>query len=191
MALGAILLAAFLGAFALRKLLEHSFVLSISESSQPKRQFFLDFSLSLTIGFAVMIFNMAVFKFPIESGLKVVLGCGVAGFFLSLDSSLARERTVIHRALAADMVLPPPTRLYPMTRKFSLVASTAALSVSAIIGLVISGDVAWLVKIGQRPMAVTQEQQAVIFEVFFVMAVLLIWVVNLIIILFPELETPL
>lgn len=126
-------------------------------------------------------FNMAVFKFPVSSGLKVVLGCSVAGFFLSLDTSLARERTVIHQILATDVVLPPPTRLYPMTRKFSLVAFTATLFVSGIIGLVISGDVAWLAKIGQSSVAVTQAQQAVIFELIFVMAVLLIWVVNLII----------
>jgi len=179
--LGVIVLAAFLGAFASRKSLEHSFVLSASEPSQPKRQFSLDFLLSLTVGLAVMIFNMAVFKFPVSSGLKVVLGCSVAGFFLSLDTSLARERAVIQKVLATDMVLPPPTRLYPMTRKFSLVAFTAILFVSAIIGLVISGDVAWLAKIGQSSMSVTQAQQAVTFEVFFVMAVLLIWVVNLII----------
>jgi sigma-B regulation protein RsbU (phosphoserine phosphatase) len=67
-----------------------------------------------------------------------------------------------------------------MTRKFSLVAFAATLFVSAIIGLVISGDVAWLAKIGQSSMAATRAQQAVIFEVFFVMTVLLIWVVNLI-----------
>jgi sigma-B regulation protein RsbU (phosphoserine phosphatase) len=179
--LGAILLVAFVGAFALRKLLEASIVLSASEPSQPKRQFFLDFSLSLAVGLGVMIFNMAVFKFPAVSGLKVVLGCGVAGFFLSLDTSLARERAVIQEVLTGDMLLPPPTRLYPMTRKFSLVALAATLFVAAIIGLVISGDVAWLAKIGQSSMSVTQAQQAVTFEVFFVMAVLLVWVVNLII----------
>ncbi|MGD8255191.1 MAG: SpoIIE family protein phosphatase, partial [Syntrophobacterales bacterium] len=164
----------------MRKTLENAFVLSASEPYQPKRQFFLDFSLSLAIGLAVMVFNMVVFKFPVSSGLKVVLGYSVAGFFLSLDTSLARERIVILQTLATDTVLPPPTRLYPMTRKFSLVAFAATLFVSAIIGLVISGDVAWLAKIGQSSMAATRAQQAVIFEVFFVMTVLLIWVVNLI-----------
>jgi hypothetical protein len=98
--LGVILLVAFLGALVLRKLLEASVVLSASEPSQPKRQFFLDFSLSLAVGLGVMTFNMAVFKFPAVSGLKVVLGCGVAGFFLSLDTSLARERAVIQEVLA-------------------------------------------------------------------------------------------
>jgi sigma-B regulation protein RsbU (phosphoserine phosphatase) len=68
-----------------------------------------------------------------------------------------------------------------MTRKFSLVAFTATLFVSAIIGLVISGDISWLAEISQSGMSVAQAQQAVIYEVFFVMAVLLAWVVNLII----------
>ncbi len=52
--LGVILLAAFLGAFALRKLLEPSVVLSASKPSQPKRQFLLDFSLSLAAGLGVL-----------------------------------------------------------------------------------------------------------------------------------------
>jgi len=179
--LGAIILTAFLVTFALRKPLQHSFVLSSPEPVQPKRQFFLDFLLSLAVGLTVMIFNMAVFNFPALSGLKVVLGCGLAGFFLSLDTSLARERSIIHQALARDLVLTQPRRLYSMTRKFSLVALTATLFVSAVIGLVIAGDVAWLAKIGQSGMSVTQAQQSVTLEVFFVMAVLLIWVVNLII----------
>ncbi len=181
MTLGVIILVAYLGALALRKPLVQSFVLSAPEPSQPKIQFFLDFSLSLAVGLSVMIFNMAVFDFPALSGLKVVLGCGVAGFFLALDASLSRERAIIHEALDREMVIPPPTRLYPMTRKFSLVALTTALFVAAVLGLVISGDVAWLAKIGQSGMSVTQAQQSVTLEVFFVMAVLLVWVVNLII----------
>ena len=179
--LGVILLTAYLVALALRKPLVQSFVFTAPEPSQPKRQFYLDFSLSLAVGLAVMIFNMAVFDFPVPSGLKVVLGCGVAGFFLALDESLSRERTIILEALDRDMRLPPPTRLFSMTRKFSLVALTTALFVAAILGLVVSGDVAWLAKIGQSGMSITQAQQSVTLEVFFVMAVLLVWVVNLII----------
>jgi sigma-B regulation protein RsbU (phosphoserine phosphatase) len=67
-----------------------------------------------------------------------------------------------------------------MTRKFSLVAFTATLFVAAIIGLVVSGDISWLAQIGQSGMSVAQAQQAVMYEVFFVMIVLLAWVVNLI-----------
>ena len=128
-----------------------------------------------------MFYNIMVYSFPALSGLKVVLGCCIAGFFLSLDTALARERAVIHKAYNSNKFLSPPKRLYPMTRKFSLVALAATLFVAAIIGLVISGDVVWLAKIDQSGMSVAQAQQSVTYEVFFVMVVLLFWVVNLII----------
>ena len=179
--LGVILLTAFLAALAVRTPLERWFVLSRDETSQPKRQFVLDFILCLTVGSAVMFYNIMVYNFPVVSGLKVVLGCGIAGFFLSLDTALARERAVIHRAYNSNRFLSPPKRLYPMTRTFSLVAFAATLFVAAIIGLVISGDVAWLAKIGQSGMSVAQAQQSVTYEVFFVMVVLLVWIVNLIV----------
>ena len=181
MVLGVILLTGFLAALAVRTPLERWFVLSIEQTSQPKRQFVLDFILCLVVGSAVMLYNFMVYNFPAVSGFKVVLGCGIAGFFLALDTALARERAVIHQAYNSNELLSPPKRLYPMTRKFSLVAFAATLFVAAIIGLVISGDVIWLAKIGQSGMSVAQAQRSVTYEIFFVMIVLLVWVVNLIV----------
>jgi sigma-B regulation protein RsbU (phosphoserine phosphatase) len=158
-----------------------SFVLSRSETSQPRRQCVLDFILCVAVGFAVMFYNIMVYNFPIASGLKVVLGCAIAGFFLSLDTALARERAVIYQTYKSHRFLSPPKRLYPMTRKFFVVALAAALFVAAIIGLVIAGDVFWLAQIGQSGMSLAQAQRSVTYEVFFVMIVLLVWVVNLIV----------
>ena len=156
-------------------------MLSVPETSQPKRQCVLDFMLCFAVGVAVMSYNIMVYNFPIVSGLKVVLGCAIAGFFLSLDTALERERAVIHQAYKNNRVLSPPKRLYPMTRKFLVVALAAALFVATIIGLVIAGDVSWLAQIGQSGMSLAQAQRSVTYEVFFVMIVLLAWVVNLII----------
>ena len=181
MVLGVILLSAFLAAFVVRTPLERRFVFSVPETSQPKRQFVLDLILCLAVGFAVMFYNFMVYNFPAISGFKVVLGCTIVGFFLSLDTALARERAVIRQAYKSNSFLSPPKRLYPMTRKFSLVAFTATLFVAAIIGLVITGDVSWLARIGQDEMLIAQAQRSVTFEVFFVMIVLLVWIVNLIV----------
>jgi sigma-B regulation protein RsbU (phosphoserine phosphatase) len=128
-----------------------------------------------------MFYNIMVYNFPIVSGLKVVLGCAIAGFFLSLDTALERERAIIHQAYKSDRFLSPPKRLYPMTRKFFVVALAAALFVAAIIGLLIAGDVSWLAKIGQSGMSLAEAQRSVTYEVFFVMIVLLVWIVNLIV----------
>ena len=66
-----------------------------------------------------------------------MVGCTIAGFFLALDTALARERIVIRDAVARDHVLPPPERLYSMSKKFSLVALAVTVFVSLILTLVI------------------------------------------------------
>ena len=179
--LGVSLLIPFVAALALRGPLTRLFVTSATPIAQPKRQFQLDLVLCLTVGFAVVVYNTLAYGFPAPSGISLMLGCLVIGFFIALDMALARERSVIYDALAEDSVLPPPRRLYSMTRKFSLVALTAILFVSLILGLVIAKDVVWLAKIEQSGMSIVQAQLSVVGEVLFVMAVLLVAVVNLII----------
>jgi len=88
--LGAILFLSFLAVLALRKPIENRFVLSAAKTSQPERQFLMDLGLCLTAGMLAMAFNIAAFGFPIASGIKLMIGCAVAGFFLSLDTALAR-----------------------------------------------------------------------------------------------------
>jgi sigma-B regulation protein RsbU (phosphoserine phosphatase) len=179
--LGVSLLIPFLAALALRRFLTRLFVISATPIAQPRRQFQLDLVLFLTAGFAVVVYNTLAYGFPAPSGISLMLGCLVIGFFIAMDMALARERSVIYDALAKDSALPPPRRLYSMTRKFSLVALTAILFVSLILGLVIAKDVVWLAKIEQSGMSIVQAQLSVVGEVLFVMAVLLVAVINLII----------
>ena len=179
--LGVSLLIPFTAALALRRPLENRFVVSQPRIVQPRKQFFFDFALCLTAGFVVVVYNTLAYAFPAASGISLMIGCAVVAFFLSMDLALARERKVIYDALAEDRVLPPPKRLYSMTRKFSLVALTATLFVSLILGLVIARDVVWLAEIEQSGMSVTQAQLSVMREVLFIMAVLLVAIVNLII----------
>lgn len=179
--LGVSLLIPFVAALALRRPLVNRFVASQPQIVQPKKQFYLDFTLCLAAGSAVAVYNAFAHGFPAPSGISLLLGCAVVGFFLGMDMALARERKVIYAALAEDRLLPPPKRLYSMTRKFSLVALTATLFVSLILGLVIARDVVWLAEIEQSGMTVTQAQLSVMREVLFVMAVLLVAMVNLII----------
>lgn len=180
--LGAILTTAFVLAFIVRRPIERLFVISSSDDLQPNRQFFTDIAIYLVVGFAVILCNKVFFDFPlIISGGKLFLGCVVIGFFSSLDMALARERAVIQRALTQDEVLSPPTHLYSMTRKFSLIAITATLFVAIIIVLIFSRDIVWLSKIEQSVIAMAKAQRSVIIEIFFIMSILLGMVVNLII----------
>ena len=179
--LGVIISVPFAAAFLVRGLLERSLVLSAPPPAQPERQLALDFCLALAAGVSAMTYNHLAYDFPfVGSGLKLALGCAVAGFFISLDMALTRERTVIRNAMASALDHRPPKRLYSMTRKFSLFAFIATISVAGIIGLVISGDVSWLAKIEREGISPGEARLSVMSEVFFVMAVLLAWVVNLV-----------
>jgi sigma-B regulation protein RsbU (phosphoserine phosphatase) len=179
--LGVIISLAFLIVLVLRKPLERSFVEAAEETSQSKRQFLLDLSLYFLVGIFASAYNVAFFNFPLYSTGSLIFGCLIAGYFLSLDTALARERKVIHDASARDHVLPPPERLYSMTRKFSLVALTATVLVSIVLFLVFSRDIIWLSEIGHDESALARAQLAVAYEILFIMGVLLALVVNLII----------
>ena len=89
--LGVILLLSFMAVLALRKVLENRFVLSTATTSRPERQFLMDLSLALLAGILAMTFNWFAFGFPIASGIKLMIGCAVAGFFLSLDTACIRK----------------------------------------------------------------------------------------------------
>jgi len=128
-----------------------------------------------------MVYNYLMYDFPlVGSGLKLVLGCVVAGFFISLDMALIRERSIIQHAMALALDHRPPKHLYSMIRRFSFFALIATLSVAGVIGLVLSGDVSWLAKIEQKGITPGEARLSIMTEVFFVMAVLMAWVVNLI-----------
>jgi sigma-B regulation protein RsbU (phosphoserine phosphatase) len=179
--LGATLTTFFVAAWSLRRPLERFFIFKASVSIQPRRQFLMDMSLCLGTGFSIAIFNALYFGFPfMGSGSKLILGFIVIGFFSSLDMALARERTVISESFKRKSEVDPPKRLYSMTRKFAFVAVTSALFVAVIIIVVISRDFAWLAGIEPDPVSLAQARESVMYEVLFIMVVLLGLLVNLI-----------
>ena len=179
--LGVIILIPFTTALALQRFFENRLVDSRPLMIQPRKQFFLELALCMAAGTAAAMIGILVYGFPISGAFSLLLGCAVVGFFLGLDMALARERKIISDTLAQNRALPPPKRLYSITRKFSMVALITILFVSLVLGLVISRDVAWLSKIEENNMSLAQAQLSVMREVFFVMGVLLAAIINLIV----------
>jgi len=179
--LGLILLVAYTAALISRGLLVKRFVLPAVETSQPRRQFTLDLLLSLMAGILVSIYNMLVLGFPISSTLSLLTGCLMAGFFLALDTALAREREIILGILDLNKAQEPPKHLYSMTRKFFLAALTSVLFFSIVLVLVFTRDIVWLTGLDTTDTSLAAAQMSVAYEVFFVMVVMLILVINLIV----------
>ncbi len=179
--LGINILIAYTIALLLRFGLEERVVAAAGKARQPSRQFSFDFGLSLVAGIVAGALNFFLHGFPLLSTLSLVYGVLIYGFFAALDMALERERRIIRKALKANAGLPPPRRLYSMTRRFSLVAVATALCLSIVNVSVIARDMAWLTKVGTDPGATRAAILSVTYEILFIMAVLLALVVNLIV----------
>jgi sigma-B regulation protein RsbU (phosphoserine phosphatase) len=179
--LGVIILSSFLVALVVRVPLERHYVQRAPEISQPKRSFVLEIGYSLFVGVLGSVYNSIIYGFPSYSALSLLVGCTVAGFFIGLDSALTRERKVIRLAMSRDHTLPLPKHLFSMTRKFSFVALVTTLFISVVLIMVFTRDIVWLTGIGQDEAAIADAQLSVTYEIFFIMAVLTVLVVNLII----------
>lgn len=179
--MGATTIGSFVLAFLARRPLEPRWVRSATPIHQPPRQFWLEYVVVVGTGLFVMFFNRVAFGIPVSFGLRFFIGYVAAGFFLSLDMALARERRVIRETIQSDAVWLPPDRLYPMTRKFLAVALGVIALVVTILILVLSRDVIWLIEVGENHLVSPgYATWSVLKEIFFIMAVLLVMVVNLI-----------
>jgi sigma-B regulation protein RsbU (phosphoserine phosphatase) len=179
--LGTIILASFLVALALGIPFRLHYVRRAAEISQAKRTFMLELGVCLFAGVLLNTYNLIHYALPLFNTISMMVGCAVAGFFIGLDSSLARERYLILQAMSRADTLPLPKRLFSMTRKFSFVALTTALFVALVLILVFTRDIVWLSKIGQDAASIAHAQMSVTTEIFFIMVILMVLVVNLII----------
>ena len=141
----------------------------------------LELGICLLAGVLINAYNFVVYDLPFWSSMSMMIGCSVAGFFIGLDSALAQERKVIQESMAVTRNQPLPNRLFSMTRKFSFVALITTLFVTLVLAMVFARDIVWLSKIAQDEASIIEAQLSVTLEIFFIMAVLMVLVVNLII----------
>ncbi len=180
-ALGAHILTAFAVALILRHPLERRLVTAAPEIDQSARQFMLDQGLGAVAALVAAGLNHFRFGFPAGSTLSLIFGVMFYTFFVALDTALAREHATILKVAGEGRALPVPRRLFPMTRRFTLVAVATALCVSVVNVLVIARDMSWLTTIGDDPAARRDAILSVTGEVLFIMAVMLGLAVNLIV----------
>lgn len=178
--LGIIIGGGFLPLLLLRPFLANSFVNKAAGVSQPKRAFILDFCTCVGAATVINIYNLLYLGFPPVSLISLFIGCVISGFFIGMNSSLRQERVVILQAMAAEQDRPVPRRFFPMTRKFTYIAVTTSLFVSLVLIMVFTRDVEWLATTARDAESISDAKMSVILEIFFIMGVLLILLVNLI-----------
>ncbi len=149
--LGLHLFVSFLLAFLIRPFLLRSLVSKRAPLDQPRRRFFVEFCLFVTVGVGLTVHNMLVDHFPMGSGLKLSIGCAALGLFATIDLVLAAERTTIHSCPEERDEHCPP-RFTSLTRKFSIFSVTSIILVNGVLLLVMLRDVQWISDMGEEGM---------------------------------------
>ena len=163
-------------AFAVIGVVRHFGIQRITQQplkKQSSRQFQLDLTLYLSAGVGLMIYNSLMHGFPLESGLKVVLGTLVTGFMASCDLALRREYYMANQGLQFQ----PDENPFPLSHKFAWFASITLLTVLATVFLVVTKDLEWLATDGA---AIDHKlaQRYILAELGFVIAVFLSYALN-------------
>lgn len=179
--LGLIILAPMAVAYLLRGRLEHALVDPLPAIKRSAAQFRMEFGLFSISGLIMALTLLFLFRFPfLHSGLKLMVGIVTAGLFAGLDMALARERLIIKASKNGHGNFDPPQRFSPLSRKLSLTATYILLLSTGLILLVLFRDIYWLAGHDLTMASVEELGIAIFTDVLFVMAFLLVMVINLV-----------
>lgn len=179
--LGIIIFIPMIAAWLLRPYLQRKLVDAAPSLRQPLRQFQMDVALFIASSLGSALILLVVYNFPLLlSGSKLVLGIFTVGLFAGLDTSLARERLNIGRALSGEAAYAPPERIMTITRKFSMISLLILGLSTGIILLVIIRDMNWLAEQDLNMFTIEMLSRSVLIEILFVMGFLTVMVTNLV-----------
>ncbi len=121
--------------------------------------------------------NSIFYDFPVESGLKMVLGFTALGFFTATDLALHQERKLARLFQDQGITLTPDRSYFPLVGKFTLFSATSTLFMIGIFFLLINKDLDWLMRM-EQDLTTTQAQHTILAEFAFVGLVLLGYMLN-------------
>ncbi len=140
---------------------------------KPWHYLLLDLSMWFFAGMLVTLWNAFHYDFPLESGLKIVLGCLTLGIFSASYIALKIENELIHRlSESGDLKAPlKENDFFSITTKFLIFALLSITVVTGVLLLLIYKDFNFVIE------ALSMEQPFefiwVVREILFVMTVLL------------------
>lgn len=156
-------------ALGLRPILLRTLAAVATVQVRVRRQVWIDLGSHVAVGLGLTVFNHLVYSFPLESGLKLLVGLLTLGIFYALDLALITERTLLEQAAARGQRLLVSFRVQSLTRSFAMVAVAVLGLVGAIFYLVINKDLAWLITV---PVAQLHDaQRSILKEVLFIVGV--------------------
>ena len=146
---------------------------------QVQSALILEMVLFITAGVVLTIVNMVAFGFPIESGLKLIVGILGLGFFAAVDLALEAERHVAEKISHSDSEIDPEQNYFPLTAKMTLFASVILCVVVGVFLLLVVKDLDWLVSVGDS-ITLAEGRTSILKEFLFTLAVILPLTLNII-----------
>ncbi len=171
-------LVTFVCMYGLRRLLR-SWLESREIGKQVSTQFKVDLALFVAGGFALASFNSLAHGFPLISGLKVILGMSVLGFFIACDLGLRHEHQLALKLSKTGQHIQIDQSPYPLTKKFSWFASLCIFISGAVVSLIVAKDLAWLIDLNGEE-ELSKAALLISFEVAFVLVALLSYILLII-----------
>ncbi|MBE7439426.1 MAG: adenylate/guanylate cyclase domain-containing protein [Spirochaetales bacterium] len=161
--------------FAAGLLLRFFLTGKIREPWAYARAFWIELAVFAFMSGLLTFYNYLAYDFPLGSGLKVGVGFIMLGFFLGLQAYLGKQRQVLRSGES-------PVKIREIHSSIvSRISAIMILSVSlatAVIFLVVNKDLQWLE--AQPPGTLSYHKGAVLFEIVFVMGVLLLLLIHLV-----------
>ncbi len=145
------------------------------------RQFLLEFTPFLVMGFGVALFDWVYYGFPFdESGLAaVVVGAVLLGFFAAIDLTLYAERRIIRTLTAEKRSLQEGRRFFSLTRKFIVLVTALMAAMLTVTLMVISHDLYTSMQ-SDTIFANESVRRTMLYQVAFVMLTFFVIVLDLI-----------
>jgi adenylate cyclase len=167
-----IVLTVFGSAFLLHAMINTQITSRLINFSPPaaraKWMFYCELCFYILFGVLLAAYNFIEFGFPVESGVKIIVGATAIGLFASMDIALHKERREYHNSRDFQIV-----GVYqPTSKKMMLTLSFVMMLMSVILILVLYKDTDYLIReYASSPEVV---KRAFFVDVLFLMAVFIV-----------------
>jgi len=165
--------------FIARRPLMAALVTSGPLKRRGARAFRLEMALFVLSAVILAAYNKILYDFPLESGLKILVGISALGFFAAVDMSLEQEREVGRLARDSGLHLDPDEDYFSLTVRAALFASISVILVIGVFMLLVNKDLAWLAEVDYK-VSLDEARNSIIKEFLFVFIVILPHTLNII-----------
>jgi HD-GYP domain-containing protein (c-di-GMP phosphodiesterase class II) len=166
--------------FFIRSLIDSRLISKSAYQKQSRLIFQYEFLLAVASGIGLTIFNRFYYGFPVESGLKLIVGFLLVGFFTALDLSLERELKINIYCAETGKRIEPDEHFFSQPKKLILFTSISLILTAGVVFLVINKDLDWLKTVGDT-VSIETAQRSILLELLFVVGAILGHIFNLIV----------